>query len=87
MFSYIIDCVISISVNFSNLYQFFNDSDVQVFIGVIGCFIDVVFSFCVKFFVILNNFYMIIIFIDEGVEADMIDFESDCSSICGKNNV
>lgn len=30
---------------------------------------------------------MIIIFIDEGVEVDMIDFESDCSSICGKNNV
>lgn len=36
MFSHTTDCVTSTSANSSNLYQFFNDSDVQVPTGVTG---------------------------------------------------
>lgn len=87
MFSHTTDCVTSTSANSSNLYQFFNDSDVQVPTGVTGCLTDVVPSPCVKPPVTSNNLHMITTSIDEGVEADMTDSESDCSSTCGKNNV
>lgn len=86
MFSHTTDCVTSTSANNSNLYQFFNDSDVQLPSGVTGCLPDVVTSPCVKPPMTSNNLHMITTSIDEGVEADMTDTESECGST-GKNHV
>ncbi|XP_056012527.1 serine/threonine-protein kinase SIK2-like isoform X2 [Ostrea edulis] len=86
MFSHTTDCVTTTSANSSNLYQLFNDSDVQTPCGVTGCLPDIMPSPCVKPMVTSNNLHMITTSIDEGVEADMTDSESDCGNN-SKNNV
>ncbi|XP_061193172.1 serine/threonine-protein kinase SIK1-like [Saccostrea echinata] len=85
MFSHTTDCVTSTSANTSNLYQLFNDSDIQTPCGVTGCLPDIMPS-PVKPPIPSNNLHMITTSIDEGVEADMTDSESESGSN-GKNNV